>query len=638
MNDFFFAKPEMLWLLAVALPLLTWFLRWSWRKRQQLIRQFVRSRLLAQLTVGVSARRQKARLYLIAAAAALILLALARPEFGFEWEEAHQRGLDIVVAIDTSRSMLTTDLSPNTSRLALAKLAALDLMRVARRDRFALVAFAGTAFLQCPLTLDNDAFAESVNSLDVGIIPEGGTAIGEAINAALTAFKEDGDNHKVMVLFTDGEDQEGGAEDAAAKAAHAGMRIFTVGIGTPQGERIRIHDENGHTTYVTDENNRPVISKLNTELLQNIARTTGGDYLALRGANAMEQLYNARLAPLPTNDISSRLLRQPRERFQWPLGLAIVLLLVEMFLPDRRRVPRSDAILNASNPSLRQAVSIGLALLVVLPALASPAAARRAYERGRFSDAEREYQRLLQKQPNDSRLQFNTGTTAYRNHDYQKATNELTSAIYSSNPTLLARAYYNLGNAHYRLGEKAASPDQTMANWELSLTNYDNTLKLNPQDADAKFNRDLVAKKLEELRQQQQKQQQQQQNQQQKDQGKDQKQNQSQQNSSEQKNEQQKNQSSKKEQRQPNSPKPDQSQPKPQPPPQVKADQSPPPSAGEPKPKTGEPPANFAGVPAGQMTPEQARRVLEAAKAEERPMIFVPPADPNKQNRIRRDW
>src|ERR1051325_5414353 len=142
----------------------------------------------------------------------LLILTLAQPQWGFAWEEARQRGLDIIVAVDTSRSMLAEDIAPN--RLARAKLAALDLMRLAKHDRLGLVAFAGTAFLQCPLTLDDEAFRQSVNQLEVGIIPQGGTALAEAIETALSAFKDTGDNHRILVLFTDGEDHDSGALDA----------------------------------------------------------------------------------------------------------------------------------------------------------------------------------------------------------------------------------------------------------------------------------------------------------------------------------------------------------------------------------------------------------------------------------------
>ena len=135
-----FAHPHMLWLLAVTVSLLAWFLGWAWRKKQSLVAQFVQSRLLAQLTIGVAPARQKLRLALIVFAVACAMLALARPQWGLESEQAKQRGLDIVVAIDTSRSMLAEDVQPN--RLARAKLAALDLMKEAKNDRLALIPFA----------------------------------------------------------------------------------------------------------------------------------------------------------------------------------------------------------------------------------------------------------------------------------------------------------------------------------------------------------------------------------------------------------------------------------------------------------------------------------------------------------------
>src|SRR5713101_52666 len=217
-----FANPRLLWLLLVFPPALAAFFWWSWRARQKLLTQFIQARLLPSLTVGISQTRQKIRLACLLVAVICLILALARPQLGFDWEEVKQRGLDIVVAIDTSKSMLAEDIPPN--RLARAKLAALDLMQQAKADRLGLVAFAGSAFLQCPLTIDDAAFRRSVEALDVNIIPQGGTALADAIETALTAFKE-GENFKVLVLFTDGEDQDSGAVAAAKKAAEAGLRI-----------------------------------------------------------------------------------------------------------------------------------------------------------------------------------------------------------------------------------------------------------------------------------------------------------------------------------------------------------------------------------------------------------------------------
>ena len=153
------------------------------RARQKLLAQFIEARLLSALTVGISPTRQKIRFGCLIFAVALLVIALARPQHGFDLQEVEQRGLDIVVAMDTSKSMLATDIAPN--RLERAKLAALELMQKAGTDRLGLVAFAGDAFLECPLTIDNTAFQQSVQALNVNSIPQGGTAIAAAINTAL---------------------------------------------------------------------------------------------------------------------------------------------------------------------------------------------------------------------------------------------------------------------------------------------------------------------------------------------------------------------------------------------------------------------------------------------------------------------
>ena len=228
-----FEHPQILWLAAAAIPALAGFLFWSWRVKQKLILRFVAPRLLSSLTAGVSPARDKIRLGLLVAAVAGILFALARPQWGFVWEEARQRGLDIIVAMDTSRSMSARDALPN--RLEKSKLAVIDLMRLAKSDRMGLVVFAGAAFLQAPLTVDDQAFQQAVDAVSTGIVPVGGTSLSSAIRTTLEAFGKGNDNHKVLVLFTDGEDHDADADTLAAakEAAEAGMRIFTIGVGTP---------------------------------------------------------------------------------------------------------------------------------------------------------------------------------------------------------------------------------------------------------------------------------------------------------------------------------------------------------------------------------------------------------------------
>src|ERR1039458_15998 len=350
-----FANPHMLWLLLAIPPALLAFFWWAGSTRQRLLTQFIQARLLPTLTIGISATRQKISIGCLVLAVVCLILALARPQWGFDWQETKQRGLDIVVAIDTSKSMLAEDIAPN--RLARAKLAALELMQRARSDRLGVVAFAGSAFLQCPLTIDDAAFRQSVEALNVNTIPQGGTALAEAIQTALIAYKE-GDSYKILVMLTDGEDHDSGALEAAEKAAQEGLRIFTIGIGTAEGELLRLKDAEGHSDYVRDEQGNVVKSHLNEKLLQQIAGATeGGFYLPLRGAKAIDTLYDQGLAKLPKAQHQEKFVRRYHERYYWPLAAAIVLLLVELLFPERKREPRARPA-TAPPPERRMATAI----------------------------------------------------------------------------------------------------------------------------------------------------------------------------------------------------------------------------------------------------------------------------------------
>lgn len=638
-----FAHSRMLWLLAVTLPILSLFLWRSWRRKQFLIGQFVRSRLLAHLTVGLSRKVQKARMILVIAAVGLIMLAMARPQWGFAWQEATHRGLDVVVAIDASRSMLAEDIAPN--RLERAKLAALDLMRLAKRDRIGLVAFAGTAFLQCPLTLDDEAFRQSVVQLDVNIMPQGGTTLAEAIRTAHTALKGDEVNHRVVILFSDGEDHDTGAVQAAEEAESAGVKIFTVGVGTPAGELLRQRDTDGKFSYIKDPEGNVIKSRLNQGLLTEIATAGGGFYLPMSGASTVEVLYQRGLAPLPGAESSSMLVKEYQERFQWPLALAIALLIIEVFVPERKRVPRSEVIEAASNPELRKLVAAGLLALVAVQTFASPSSALRKYESGQYNDAYREYSRLLQRRPDDVRLQFNAGASAYQAGKYDDAVNHFSAAVAASDRQLQERAYYNLGNALFRAGEE--KPDQEKVQlWEQSIREFETALKLNAKDADAQANLEYVRRKLEELKKQQQQQDQQSQDKQQerqdekqdqKDKGQDNGKDQEPQDSNPQSEDEQKNQGRRREPEPPESKAPSEEEPNEEKErSQRNQEQQRQPSSAESKdskPDSGESSASSA------MTPEQVKRLLDAQKGNEKALIFIPPEQKQKRNsRVFKDW
>lgn len=494
-----FANFQILWLLLVVPPALALFFWWASRARQRLLAQFIQTRLLSALTVGVSPVRRKIRFACLILAVALLLVALARPQYGYDLQKIEQRGLDIVVALDTSKSMLAEDIAPD--RLERAKLATLDLMQRAKPDRLGLVAFAGDAFLECPLTFDNTAFQQCVQALNVNTLPQGGTAIAAAIQTAQTAFKE-GDHFKVLVLFTDGEDNDGGALAAAQAAAKAGLKIFTIGIGTTQGELLRITDANGNSDYIRDENGNVVKSHLNETLLRQIAAAANGFYLPLRGADTMETLYERGLAPLPKSEGEERLVRRYHEQYHWPLAVAILLLLGELFLPERRRAAKAGGAVSARSATAARMAVVALLLCAwSRPAAGSPASAMREYDRGHYTNALQEFERLAQTDTNDLRLVFNAGTVAYRMTNYDGALNDFQRATLSPDLNLQQQAYYNLGNTLYRLGEAQFEPDTEGLNaieqrWQQAVKNYEHAAELNTNDADVAYNLAFVKRQM----------------------------------------------------------------------------------------------------------------------------------------------
>ncbi len=649
-----FAHPKVIWISAILLPLLGVFLWATWRKRQSLIRQFVQHKALAQQTLGVSFGRQKLRRVLLLVAVAFLLLTVAGPQWGFTWEEASQRGRDIIVAIDTSRSMLAEDIQPN--RLARAKLAALDLLQLGKFDRFGLIAFSGTAFLQCPLTFDDEAFRQNVRLLEPGIIPQGGTAIAQALQAARDAFSSDADeNHRIVILFTDGEDHESdGVMETIQRAANDGIKVFTVGVGTPAGELLRTRDERGALVYVKDDAGNVVKSRLNEELLNQIAAKTGGMYIPLQGGNAMEHLYQKGLAPLPTSDRTTKLTKRSKEQFYWPLIAGLILLIVEVFIPEQKRAPRPKGV-SATSAGVPAAAATALLLLICVPtATAGPAKAQRHYDSGEYKTALSEYQQLIGKNPADARLRYNAGAAAYRANKFDLAIQEFQAATGSGEVDLQQQSFYNLGNAEFRLGQGTSDMQERTAVWEQAVQHYEAALKLNPNDKDAEFNRDFVRKKLEELKQQQQEQKQNQnkdnkdkdqdkdnpsQDQQKQDnkneQNKDdqsQKQDQQQDNSSQ--DQQQKDQQKKEQEQQQQQQQKEQQNNEPQ---QNNQSQA---QGGDKESDQKEPEAD-AGQYAqlGKMTPAQAKQLLDAQRDEEKALIFIPQErKSDNRNRSFKDW
>ncbi len=486
-----FEHPQLLWLLLVLPPALAAFFWWSERVKQKLLTQFVEPRLLPQLTAGLSPARRQWRYALSIVAVALLIMAIARPQYGYDKEEVRLSGLDIIVAVDTSKSMLATDVPPN--RLARAKLAALELMQTAKADRLGLVAFAGDAFLSCPLTIDDTAFQQSVQALDVNSIPQGGTAIATAMDTALATFKDKG-NHRALVIFTDGEDNDDGALAAAERAAKEGLKIFTVGIGSAEGTLVTIPGANGNTDYLRDDQGQVVKSKLNETLLQTIATTAGGFYLPLRGADTISTLYERGLAPLPKSEGKEKVVRRYHEQFHWPLGLALALLIAEFLLPERS--------LRTATRTKRKTAAAALVAFMFCPALtnASPATALRDYQAGNFTNALEQYTKLAAVRTNDLRLVFNAGAAAYRATNFDLAQNLFQRVAVAPDLKLQQSAYYNLGNVQFQKAKQAKDLDGLEQGFDAAAKIYARAASLNTNDVDAAFNLKFARDAAEQVR------------------------------------------------------------------------------------------------------------------------------------------
>lgn len=532
-----FAQP--LWLLLgfAACAALLWRYRVFDRRQRADLAKFASDSLLAQLTASVSHTRRHLKRILVITGVALIAVALARPLAGFRWEETRRKGLDLLIAVDTSKSMLARDVKPD--RLTRSKMAVEDLLQKLEGDRVGLIAFAGNAFLQCPLTLDYDAFRQSLDALDTGIIPRGGTDIAAAIHEAEAALANNGANERILVLITDGEDLEGRALDAARDAAKNGLKIFTVGVGTEHGELIPVTGESGDTGFVKDTSGQFAKSKLDESMLRQIAEVAAGIYQPLgQQAQGLEALYRDGLSKFTRHDIASRQHKVYLERFQWPLVLGLLCLVLEPLIGIRKRRIRAVGVVSITarrttarglvlpgglgsarraGSSVVAAGAAALTLLALTPfAKASTGRAEKAYAKGEFDQAAREYQQAAGQAPQNPELQYNHGVAAYQAGQHEAAATAFAKAMKTDNVPLQQDNYYNLGNTQYRLGQKTekANPQETLKTWEQAVQSYEAALQLKADDGDARYNRDLVKKKLEELKKQQEQQKQDQQQQQ----------------------------------------------------------------------------------------------------------------------------
>ena len=504
MPNVLFAHEKLLWLLLMA-PVLVFFKLWMDSRASKAVDAFTAPRLRAMLVTGVSKALSWTIWVLYLLAMAFLIVAAARPQWGVEKIEMPDKGRNIFIALDTSRSMLARDVAPD--RLTREKLAAHDLIMELKGERIGLLAFAGRAYLQAPLTTDHEAILESLQSFDHTVIEWGGSNLSDLLDVTLRAIKPLPKSNFVLIIFSDGGDADASLTGAIQKLTEAQVSVITVGVGTEGGTLIP--DPNVPGDYVRDENNNVVRSKLEKGVLQQLASATGGRFIKLGTQPLSRDAIAPIIARLREQENATRSLSKPIERFAWPLGFAILWLMIAWILSSLpRRKPR---------PSL----AAGVLAMLVLSSVNSEASSLAAFFRQRGPSPEEAHEALKQKDyekardlysklleggklPPSSLPELYYGLALAEHHltDYDGSVRNFSESLHAADKGLRTRAHRGLGHTLYDQGSRglAKQPKITLQRWMDALKHFDAALELEPNNKELRENRQHVANMLEELR------------------------------------------------------------------------------------------------------------------------------------------
>ena len=467
-----FFKPEyfiFLWLVPAVLAFYI-FSRKLWQKR--LHRLVQDETLLAKLIEGYRKGEWLRRVILMTLVVLCLVLALARPQWGDEKRSVQRKGVDIIFLMDTSLSMLAEDIKP--SRLGKAKFEIETFIRNLRGDRIGMVTFAGSAFLQTPLTLDHAAFLLFLDAVQVGFLPDPGTSLVQAVHLAIQAFPQKELKYKALILFTDGEDHEGGIEKAIEEAKQANVRIYTIGLGTAEGEPIPLKNEKGeHSGFKKDRNGQMVLTKLNQPLLERIAKETGGIYLPATPGEKEVDVILKHLRGWGEQQFEEKMIVEREDQYQIFLVLAFLFLIAEMLI--RRK--------NKKSPALMACVAAFFLFTGFLEtSQGTVKKGNEQFQNKRYQSALESYRKVQVKNPDAPEVLYDLGTALYKVDSFQESAQDLEAATKKTqDPQLKARALYNSGNVQYRLG-----------NFEGAIDSYKKALALDPNDKDAKYNLEFL--------------------------------------------------------------------------------------------------------------------------------------------------
>jgi Ca-activated chloride channel family protein len=474
-----FFKPEYflyLWLVPTVMALFIFSQR-IWKKRvHRLVQDEV---LIAKLIEGHRKGEWLFRAILMTLAVLCFVLALARPQWGDEKRSVQRKGVDIIFMVDTSLSMLAEDVKPN--RIGKAKFEIETFIQNLKGDRIGMVTFAGSGFLQTPLTLDHAAFLLFLDAVQVGFLPDPGTSIVQAIRLAIQAFPQKELKYKALILLTDGEDQEGGLEQAIEEAKKANIRIYTIGLGTAEGEPIPLKNEKGERTgFKKDRSGQMVLTKLNQPLLERLARETGGIYLPATPGEKEVEVILKHLRGWGEQQFEEKTVVEREDQYQIFLIFAFLLLVAEMLIRRRDR-PKPGLLLCLA--------AFFLFTGFLETSQGTVKKGNEQFANKKYQSALDAYRQVQVKNPDAPEVLYDLGTALYKTDSFQESAQDLeTATAKTQEPLTKAKALYNYGNAQYRLG-----------NFEKAIDSYKKALAIDPADKDAKYNLEFLQKKKDKI-------------------------------------------------------------------------------------------------------------------------------------------